>query len=583
MNHPKNEVLPDQNTDSDELDTKFSWDIQTIDAQVRRIFWALGLSVGAVVAYLTRHYVNGDAITYFDMAAAFRSGEWIDAINLTYSPGYPILLASMGFIFQSQHYLFLAKALNFVCFVIALAACDLFVRQACKSLQNEFTWPSLPRPVFPLICYATFLVASMCWIRLQVVSPDMMVFALLLVCSTVLLKIASSPEKPWLYALLGLVLALGYIFKTFFFPFSGFYLLMAASWNRKILPAVLRLSFAIATMLVISSPVIITQSLVAGKFSYGEAGNYNYTHFVAGKGERIHQPEVLNQSPLVLSYDRGKITTYPKGADLAYWNMGVIPAVNLSAQFAAIQESTNHLFGRIFLPTTAFIMWFMIQWWRIGLVRPNLFPPSFPVMLGIISLAGTSMFCLVVMEIRYVAPFIFFGFVALASLPNRQASHDRRHLREFTEAAILVAVLLGVLIQSVVDQSLRCIRTFDSKKSHYDLFLETNAVSDYLRSHGLSIGDKIAIIRPFRERLYFANLAGVRITTEFPDGEGFLKSTPEDRSKAFSALRKAGMRSVVATDPSLVQIGDEGWRPIPEAPNYFAVILDSEPRNSRDP
>ncbi len=580
MNHPSDEVVPSRSQKSGGLDTGFSLNMNINDVRIRRIFWGLGLSVGAVVAYLTRHYVNGDAITYFDMAAAFRSGEWVDAVNLTYSPGYPILLALMGLIFKSENYLFLAKGLNFLCFVIAMVACDVFVRQAYKSLQDEFTGWSLPGPVFNSICYAAFLLSSMSWVRLQVVSPDMMVFALLLICSTVLIKITSNPEKFSLYVVLGLVSGLGYVFKTFFFPFSGLYFLMAASWNRKIPPAILRLSFAIATMLIISSPVLITQSLVAGKFSYGEAGNYNYSYFVGSKGERLHHPEVIHQTPLVLSYDRGAVSTYPKGADLAYWNMGIKPAMNLSAQFSAILESLNHLFGRIFLPTIAFMIWFLIQWWRNGLVRPNLFPPSLPVMLGIISLAGTFMFCLVVMEIRYVAPFVFIGFVALASLPKRQSGDHRKHLREFTEAGVLVAVLLGVLIQSVVDQSLRCMQTIDSKKSHYDLFVETKAVSEYLKSHGLSIGDKIAIVLPFSQRLYFANLAGVRITAEFPDPEGFLKSTPEDRSNALAALRKAGVKSVVGTDPSLIRSGEDGWKPIPEAPNYFAVILDGEPKNS---
>lgn len=580
MKPSNDEVSPSQNMENSWRTTPFSRNMRTVDVYIRRIFWGLGLSMGVVVAYLTRYYVNGDAITYFDMAAAFRSGEWVDAVNLTYSPGYPILLALMGFILKNDNYLFLAKGLNLFSFIVAMGACDLFVSQAYKSLQDEFKRRSLPGPVFTSICYAAFLLSSMGWIRLQVVSPDMMVFALLLVCSTVLIKITSNPEKFSLYGVLGLMAGLGYVFKTFFFPFSGLFFLMAVCWNRRILPAILRLSFALGAMLIISSPVLITQSLVAGKFSYGEAGTYNYSYFVAGQGERIHSPEVLHQSPLVLSYDRGKITTYPKGADLAYWNMGIKPAMNLKAQFSAILESLDHLFGRIFLPTIAFMAWFLVQWRRNGLVRPYFFPPSVPVMLAIISLSGTFMFCLVVMEIRYVAPFVFLGFVALASLPKRKAGEDGKSSRDFLDAGILVTVLLTILIQSVVDQSLRCMQTIDSKKSHYDLFLETKAVSDFLNSNGVSTGDRIAIILPFSQRLYFANLAGARITAEFPDTEEFLKSTPESRSNAMEALRKAGIKSIVGANPALIQGSEMGWKSIHGAPNHFAIILNPESKNS---
>ena len=75
----------------------------------------------------------------------------------------------------------------------------------------------------------------------------------------------------------------------------------------------------------------------------------------------------------------------------------------------------------------------------------------------------------------------------------------------------------------------------------------------------------------------------MRITAEFPDGEGFFKSTPEDRSNTLAALQKAGIRLVVGTDPSLIQIGESDWQPIPKAPNYFAVILNGKSKNSINP
>ena len=94
---------------------------------VRRVFWAVGLVFAAFLAYTTRHHINGDTVAYFDMAEAFRVGAWSGLINLTYSPGYAILLGLSEKLLPWVDELYLAKGLNFLSFVAAMTACDRLV------------------------------------------------------------------------------------------------------------------------------------------------------------------------------------------------------------------------------------------------------------------------------------------------------------------------------------------------------------------------------------------------------------------------------------------------------------------------
>ena len=545
------------------------WDYRT-----RVTFWVLGLFLGVVSAYTTRYFINGDAITYFDMAEAYRLGVWEDVSNLHYSPGYPLLLAALGYFFQTSDYIFLAKGLNIICFIVAMVACDLFVTHAGQSFEFESDRKALPKALFASICYAGFLLSSLGWVKIQVISPDMLVFAIILFCCLLLLKISEAPERTSLYAGLGLLTGLGYLLKTFLFPFSALFFLLAASWTRSVSRACGRILVGVCVMLAVASPGLLGSSWKAGKFSYGEAGTFNYTYFVSGQGERVNKPVVLNDAPLILSYDKWKVYTYPRGADLAYWTLGVRPVFDFSAQLSAISKNIDILLGKVLVPALAIIAWLVMQWWHGGVAKIKFYPPFPPVMFGALSLAGILMFCLVLVEARYVAPFVFLGFVSLAWLPRYNKNSDHPGKKTLMETAVLIAIFIGILIQTLADQHIRCIKDIDGKGSHYSTFLEAKAMSDFLNSSGLRKGDQVAILLPFTQTFYWANSAGVRITAEINDALDFVNSDTQKRAEVMVALRKAGINLVVGTDPALKNVVGEGWLNPKGAPNYFVKYLE---------
>ena len=50
---------------------KFSIASEWWSARIRVCFWILGVLLGGIITYTTRHFINGDAIAYLDMAQAF--------------------------------------------------------------------------------------------------------------------------------------------------------------------------------------------------------------------------------------------------------------------------------------------------------------------------------------------------------------------------------------------------------------------------------------------------------------------------------------------------------------------------------
>ena len=100
-------------------------------------YWAVGLTAGAILTYTTRYYLNGDGINYIEMGEALRHGWWSGLVNLTESPGYAFLLGLGQIVLNTNRLneLQLLKSVNFVCFVVAMAACELFVHM----LKRQFS------------------------------------------------------------------------------------------------------------------------------------------------------------------------------------------------------------------------------------------------------------------------------------------------------------------------------------------------------------------------------------------------------------------------------------------------------------
>ena len=420
---------------------KFSIASEWWSARIRVCFWILGVLLGGIITYTTRHFINGDAIAYLDMAQAFGTGLWKDSVFLGYSPGYSFLLSIFECIFQTtpDNELYVVKLFNFILFIAAMVTCDLFVSRLTSEIDTEVERTTLPSCVLKAMCYSAFLVASLIWVRVQLVTPDMIIFVFILLSVVAILNIKRSPDDVWNFVLLGVSTGFGYICKTFLFPFSVFFFAFAGMYSSSIRKAIPRLILAASVMLVVNSPVIISQSSEVGRFSIGEVGVYNYAFYVAGKGSGIHVPKIIHHDPEVYYYDHGATTTYPQG-DPAYWALGIAPVFDFRAQLSAIRSSLNQLASGSLWPILVVLLWLIAQLQVATFVPLRIFPPTTFLMLIVLCFCGTAIYCLVSMEMRYVSAFLL-GFAALTTAPRYEHSDFVRHPLIIVEAAVVVAYI----------------------------------------------------------------------------------------------------------------------------------------------
>ncbi len=555
------------------------------NSQVRGAFWLFGITVGAFLTYTTRYYLNGDGINYIEMGEALRNGLWSGLVNLTESPGYAVLLGLGQTVLSTDrsNELVLLKIVNFVSFVAAMAACDVFMN--CIKKQWSESWPDdeklLPFYLVSGLCYSMFLFAALNWVRPRLVAPEMIVFALVLATICIILKIRENPSGYQYFAVLGLFSGISFLFKSFFFPFSAVFFVIAGLLTNSLKKAIPRVALSMAVMLAVCAPLMISLSASLGRFSYGEVGRFNYTILIAGEGELEHPPEVLNPDPEVLFYGKNQFVdcTRPAGWDLAYWKLGLKPVFNFVTQLEIFLKLTLAV-----ILDSPFLFLFAGLWiiahWRLGTLRVGkLFPPSPFFILMAVASAGVGVYCLIHIEMRYLASFLFLGFAALAISPTYDPNISGVKRRIVIPSIILSLFILGLVANTVVDQTLRGLSSSGGKPSFKDTYYEMVAIKNWLRENNISSRSRTAIIGlPLS---YWARLAEVKIVAEIFDQERFLACGPQKRAKAAESFKSAGVKAVIAQGRDYDGLVAEGWQKVPGTRDFY-ILLTSDRKSASE-
>ncbi len=545
----------------------------------RICFWTTGILAGAVLTYTTRFFLNSDGLNYIELGEAFNVEGWSGLVNLTVSPAYAILLGLAQTILCTNlsNELTELKIVNFVGLLLAMVGCEMFVRQAgkCMDQAEQNGERFLPRPMMLVLIYGTFLVAALVWIKVRTIAPELFVFAIVLAAMTIILRIRQAPEGHCTSVSLGVTLGIGYLTKSFFLPFSAVFLFLAGLCAGSLKKAIVAIFVGTAVMLLIGAPLMLSLTKKVGRFSYGEAGNFNYAKLVSGRGVPIHPPTELNREPKVLYFKDGPGGTFPAGFDLAYWALGVYPVFEWNTQLTVLARNVLRVFTQdpwFFLCIT---VWFVSQSLVGSLRIGRVLPPSLVIILAVPALAGVGLFCLVEMEIRYCAPFIFLGLVALFACPRYR--FDRKNVLRYAVIGSwgLAAVIIALFASTVVDESIRGLYLTDTKLSYKDRFLEQVRVTDFLKKIGLKKGDCIAVVGS--PHLYWARMAGARIVAEIPDVQSFLSTDPSRRRTALKTLGEVDIKIVVGKYSGFKSIEKEGWTLVPGTQDYFVLPLQAEP------
>ena len=539
------------------------------------------LLFGAAALWLARDGLNADGIAYLDASDVYLAGGWPASGTGYWSPLYPTLLAIARLVAGTQpaRELAIVQAVNVAVFILAFAALEFLIRSvraATRARQpageppNDFTWR--------VLAYALFVIATIGWIRLWIVTPDMCVAAIVFAVAGVCVRVASGRAGWTSVVVLGALLALGYLAKAVLFPFGIFVLATLAIVLRR-QRQMSRVVLATLVFLVCSAPQIVYATRLKGAPTFSDVGRLNYLWFIADVPgpvssafplpARLPSPSATHQTltrldrasgshPAVYDIEAPIPGTLPIWYDPGYWYRGVVaPLMPVPIARAVVRHARVYLemFGLLIAGTLAAAFTRRVTARDVVAMRPAL-------VLVIPALAMLVLYALVLVQDRYVAPFAVLLFAGLA--PPWASDDLSRRLRAGLAAGSLVAVAL-VLHQARVDAP------YWRGSAH----ARANVVAA-LAARGISPGSRVGFIGEAYDALW-ARQARLRFVSLIPRVEAapFWALDPAGRAEVLAHMRDHGATAIIAESPAL-GVDIYGWTRLPSAgvPRSELIVYD---------
>jgi hypothetical protein len=546
---------------------------------VRIAFWTTGIAVGAWLTYVTRYYLNSDGLNYLDIGDAVRRGHWDALVNHTSSPAYSVMVAMAQVLLNTSpaDELPWLKSINFLLFLSAMASCDLFLHQLKEDhIFSEWNLnKEIPYSLIRIVVYCAFFVASLIWIRPRLIAPDMLVFALILVSVSMIFWIKRHPETTGGFLLLGLTLGLSYLVKTYMFLVSFLLILLAMLFVPRWKTALARGSLTIGIVVLISLPFMTALSRDIGRLTYGGAGDYNYAVFVAGQGSPKNPPECLTERPETFLSKGTLYSSFASGSDLAKSHEGLRPRFDLRSQITVL--------GSNLVATVVDSPWFFLSvlTWNILQLKwakprvGSIIPPSKVCILLTIAKCGILLFCLVVLEMRYIAPFLFLAVPGLAYVWFYGDLEGKdRMLRD--GSTYLLAVILVVLVgTSAIDQYQRAVQGEGPKQSYKAVLEENQSIARFINSSGYGNEQDVALIEKAAGSIYWARMANVRIVAEVSRTKDYLDASSQERALLKNKLKDRSIKLLIGKGNEFDSLSSEGWVRIPHTQKHY-ILFTSE-------
>jgi hypothetical protein len=429
---------------------------------LRIAFWCAATALGAADAWATRFTMNPDGISYLDIGDAYWRGDFHNAINAYWSPLYSWIL---GFFLKvlkpSAYWEFpVVHLVNFLVYVAALGCFEFFLCEFIRSREHtessvEPSEIGLPVWAWLVLGYTLFISTSLTLITLRLVTPDMCVAAFVYLASGLILRIRRGSASRDTFLLLGAVLGLGYLTKAAMFPL-GFVFLATPIFSCKNVSGLARqVGSSLLVFLAFSGPFIVAISHAKGRATFGESAKVNYEVSVQGvemffpNNRTLMNPvrRVL-ETPVIYEFRKPIGGTYPLWYDPSYWHEGIKAHFNLREEVRALERAfVVYLFLGIFwqlnLSTSLVVLYLTAAHPSCCLKSAA---RSWPLLVPVLS--GLGLYSLVVVEYRYVAPFVCILWLVAFAGVRLPASIGMARLVGGAVIAIAgtTAVLLAVLV-----------------------------------------------------------------------------------------------------------------------------------------
>jgi hypothetical protein len=407
-------------------------------------------------------------------------------------------------------------------------------------------------------------------------TPDVLVFAAILLAAGILVRVAAGADGWLRFAALGIVLGLGYLAKAVMFPLGFIFLGVAPFAVGNMRRAVPRVLLALALFSIVSTPFLFLLSRSKGRFTFGDSARINYAEYVnganlfvhwqgkpSGTGTPKHPTRKILETPPVYEYASPVAGTYPPWSDPSYWYDGVRPHFELKAQLKVLRHTLVDYFklsarlGSLLAGIVVLILWenqlhgFLKRFWSVGF-------------LWIPAITGLAMYALIVVQRRYLGGFLLLLWAGLFSVVRTPRTRFAGAIVRCV--ALAIVLFLGVQMAWSVGQSVVRLVFF---RAPADL-----EVAHELVREGMVPGDKVAFVG-FITGNYWARLARVSIVAEVSDegGKKFWEARPEVRTQVLNLFAKSGAKAVLARDAPATFVA-EGWRQV-AGTSYSVLMLSS--------
>jgi hypothetical protein len=553
---------------------------------------AIGFGALRTVASLFAH-LDPDGISYLDIADAYLRRDWQMAINAMWSPLYSWILALvMLFVSPSPSWEFaIVRLLNFAIYVAALGCFHFFLIELIRyrSSRNirltQGQRISLPDWALLALGYALFVWTSLDWITIAYPGPDMFVAAIVYLATGMLVRIRAGATSYFPYIVLGVILGVGYLAKTFMLPMGFIFLGISTLFMGDVKAALPKALIALFVFALIAVPFIIALSRVKGYPTVGLSGKLNYAWNVnrtlrdhwqgspPGTGTPKHPTQQVFASPAVYQFATPIGGTYPVWYDPTYWSEGLIVHFSLWRQLSALVGSAKDYFRVSPLSHGALIVAFLVLFlmgWERGFSLQAIATEA--TLLGP-AMAAIGMYSLVHLEPRYIAAFFVLLWMGLACAVRLRESLEAKRLLAVVSIAVL-SVLIPTVIAATANEVYFGLR--DSLICQDSPGQVQREIADALLQIGIKPGDKIAIIGD-SINANWARLSRVKIVAEIPPEEKaiFWGADPFVKSQVTSLLAKTGAKLVV-TNGIPIQASADGWRKIGRTSLYAHLLPVSQ-------
>lgn len=519
-----------------------------------------------------RDFFTADGISYLDIANSCVVGHWHALVNGWWSPAYPFLLAICLKIFKPNPFneaMFL-HLIAFVSLIISLASFEHFMavflefRQEIAADDTEGKVQLISDSSTTLIGYCLFFWISTFLIPPTLEQPDILVFILYLLASSLCMQLVMYPQGRTRYAHLGIVLGVAYLTKSVMLPLAfAFYLAVFLQKNRwRVLPWLL---LSIAVFAAICSPFVLALSKSKGRFTFSDVGIMAYRHVMgADEDPRVPDPSPKpSAAPGIQDYTRIiHLGTYPPWSDPSYGYRATAFRFNLRRQLNRTHIVLRYYFNLFVVQLGAPAAGFLALFLAAG---PKTFARRFvnQPLLWLPALAGLAFYASMRVDGRFLAGFVLALFAACTAALRVPAAE---HLHKFI-APMVRGVSLILLAQVAVQTGHDGIRGFERPK-HPD-----SQVARYLQVLGIRNGDRAGYIGYALIDHAWAHLAGVRIAAEIPETDvpNFWASTERRRAEAIDWIASTSAKVVVTRNvPNSAMC--MGWTKIGETDYYVLKI-----------